>query len=155
MNALAQRLDLLRAVAHGDLRINGKEYSKKDLKRYAGYVMQDDLLNARFTVEETLYYNAEFRISGSVPDYTDRRQRVDYILDLLDIRHCKDVLVGDSRVKGISGGERKRLAVGIELLSKPKLLFLDEPTTGTLQHLLYELTLFLILTESDFSLLKL
>jgi ABC-type multidrug transport system ATPase subunit len=117
-------------IGTGEFRINGKPYTTVDLKRFSAYVMQDDLLNPLMTVAETLYYHAELRLIGTVPDDQTRKSREQEILTLLDIDHCKDVLVGDSRRKGISGGERKRLAVGIELLSKPHLLFLDEPTTG-------------------------
>ena len=118
-------------VAVGEFRIDGKRYSVNDLKRYSGYVMQDDLLNPLMTVQETLYYHAELRLIGTVPAEADRQARQEELLKLFDIEHCRNVIVGDSRRKGISGGERKRLAVSLELLSKPKLLFLDEPTTGT------------------------
>jgi ABC-type multidrug transport system ATPase subunit len=134
MSALAKRLNPVQTIISGDFRINGKEYTQRDLKRFAGYVMQDDLLNPYFTVAETLYYHGELRLIGTIKDDQHRKERVEEILTLLDIEHCRDVIVGDSRNKGISGGERKRLAVGIELLSKPKLLFLDEPTTGFIYY---------------------
>lgn len=60
----------------------------------------------------------------------ERKERVDYVIGLMGINHCRETIVGDTRRKGISGGERKRLCVAMELLMKPSLLFLDEPTSG-------------------------
>jgi ABC-type glutathione transport system ATPase component len=61
-----------------------------------------------------------------------RSERVEELLALLGIDHRKHVIVGDDRNKGISGGERKRLCIAVELLTRPQLLFLDEPTSGSL-----------------------
>eukprot|EP01038_Epipyxis_sp_PR26KG_P006990 gene6990-9552_t len=129
LNVLARRVDPLRMIAIGDSVFNGKPYQESQLKDFAGYVMQDDLFNPLFTVEETLYYTAALRLSG-VLNAEERAVRIEDILKLLDFEHTRDVVVGDSRIKGISGGERKRLAVAVELLTKPRFLFLDEPTTG-------------------------
>jgi ATP-binding cassette subfamily G (WHITE) protein 2 len=87
------------------------------------------VLNAHYTVYETLYYSTALRLSGELTR-EEQARRIEEVMQLMDITHCKDVLVGDSRVKGISGGERKRLSVAVELLPKPKMLFLDEPTSG-------------------------
>ena len=84
---------------------------------------------ATLTVHETLMYTAALRM----PRYctlADRLARVEEVLKLMGIEYTRDVIVGDSRNKGISGGERKRLCVAMELLPKPCLLFLDEPTSG-------------------------
>ena len=62
----------------------------------------------------------------------ERKERVDYVIQLMGIDHCRNTIVGDTRRKGISGGERKRMCVAMELLMKPTLLFLDEPTSGIL-----------------------
>lgn len=129
LNVLSRRLDILRMISSGESRINGRYYSQHDLKSFAGYVMQDDVLNAHYTVYETLHYLTALRLSGELT-HNEQAQRISEVMELMDISHCRDVFVGDSRVKGISGGERKRLSVAIELLGKPQLLFLDEPTSG-------------------------
>jgi ATP-binding cassette subfamily G (WHITE) protein 2 len=93
------------------------------LKQVAGYVMQDDLLNGQLTVEETLKYTAKLRC---LPSFTDeqRQARVDQALSDIGLAHVRDVIVGTPLVKGISGGERKRLCVALELITQPALLFL-------------------------------
>lgn len=113
----------------GKITMNSKEYSKHELKCMSGYVLQDDLLYAHFTVLQTLTYAAELRMPSNTT-IIERTSRVEEILFLLGINDCRNVIVGDTRSKGISGGERKRLAIGIELLTRPQLLFLDEPTSG-------------------------
>jgi ATP-binding cassette, subfamily G (WHITE), member 2 len=113
----------------GDIRINGKPYVKNLLKSMSGYVMQDDLVHAQLTVQETLMYTAALRLPNTA-NLQERKDRCDESLKTMGIEYCRDVIVGDSRNKGISGGERKRLCVAMELITRPKLLFLDEPTSG-------------------------
>lgn len=129
LSALSLRLDARRIGVKGELRCNGRTYNKRDLKNMSGYVMQDDLLNAYFTVLETLQYTAYLRMPADTSAHA-RRSRIELVMKLMGISHCRNVIVGDSRRKGVSGGERKRLCIAMELLTKPKLLFLDEPTSG-------------------------
>ena len=75
---------------------------------------------------ETLMYTSALRMSRMTK--SAREQRVEECMSAMGISYCRDVIVGDSRNKGISGGERKRLCVAMELLTKPSLLFLDEPS---------------------------
>jgi ATP-binding cassette subfamily G (WHITE) protein 2 len=116
-------------IVEGEMRLNGAPYDNAELKRIAGYVMQDDLLNGSLTVKETLTYTAEFRLPR---EFTDKQRyaRVDDVMEDLGLTHVRHVLVGTPLKKGISGGERKRLCVGMQLLNRPQLLFLDEPTSG-------------------------
>ena len=128
LNTLAMRLDSA-VEMHGSLRLNGREYNRRLLKQCSGYVMQDDLLNGRMTVEETLGYTAQLKLpKGTTPEM--RAKRVDQVCKQMGLVHIRGVIVGDSLLKGISGGERKRLCVAMELLTRPALLFLDEPTSG-------------------------
>ena len=90
----------------------------------SGYVMQDDLLNANLTVRETLHYTAALRLPQSF-SAEDRDARVNEVIREMGLLKCQDVMVGDPSRKGISGGERRRLCIGMELLTRPTLLFLD------------------------------
>ena len=128
MNTLACRLDV-NTVIHGQMCLNGAPYDNAELKRMAGYVMQDDLLNGHLTVYETLMYTAELRLPRQLTQQ-ERQKRVHDVLLAMGISHVKNVIVGTVMKKGISGGERKRLCVGMQLLNRPQLLFLDEPTSG-------------------------
>ncbi|KAJ3207202.1 hypothetical protein HDU67_007611 [Dinochytrium kinnereticum] len=127
MNTLAYRQK--NAVTQGVTTINGADYSISELKMISGYVMQDDLLNAFLTVEETLMYTAELRMpSSTTPE--QRKAKVDEVIKTLGINHVRKTIIGNDLKRGISGGERKRVCVAMELLTDPCLLFLDEPTSG-------------------------
>ncbi|WZN59536.1 G-family ABC transporter [Chloropicon roscoffensis] len=103
----------------------------KAFKRQLGYVSQEDVLFEGLTVFETLYYTAVLRLPRAMTN-EDKRERVSIILEVLGIAHVKDSIVGGIRVgrRGISGGEKKRVAVGQELLYNPSVILLDEPTSG-------------------------
>lgn len=128
LNALSRRLDSAVSMT-GDMTINGKQYDNSFLKSMSAYVMQDDVLMAELTVQETMHFTSCLRMDKATTK-EERTVRSDQLLELLGIAHTKDVIVGNSLIKGISGGERKRLCIAMELLAKPKLLFLDEPTSG-------------------------
>ncbi|GAX85216.1 hypothetical protein CEUSTIGMA_g12636.t1 [Chlamydomonas eustigma] len=95
----------------------------------AGYVMQDDLLNGNFTVYETLKFTADLRLDRKLPAST-MLALLNQVLSQMGLLHASNTIVGTPLKKGISGGERKRLCVAIELLMKSQLIFLDEPTSG-------------------------
>eukprot|EP01084_Bolivina_argentea_P270777 460508_1 len=96
--------------------------------RFTGYVIQDDLYFESLTVSETLKFAADLKLPNSFTK-EQRMQRVNDIIDELDLHKCRDTIIGIVG-KGISGGERRRLAIGLALLNKPSLLMLDEPTSG-------------------------
>ena len=107
--------------------------SKKidDVDRYSnkiGYVMQDDILLRIFSPRETFWFIANLRL----PYYTyeQKKKKVEEIITELRLSKCSNMRIGDNMTRGISGGERKRTSIGVELLTDPVLLFLDEPTTG-------------------------
>ena len=93
----------------------------------SGYVTQDDILLEVLTPKELLTFAAEIRLNI---DASQRKELVDNLIANLGIEKCKDTRVGNVMSKGLSGGERKRTAIGYELISDPYVLFLDEPTTG-------------------------
>lgn len=93
---------------------------------YMGYVQQDDELFQSFTVRECLMFAAKLKL----PKNIDLEQRVDEIIASLKLERCQYTHIGGTMVKGISGGERKRASIGVEIIANPNLIFMDEPTTG-------------------------
>jgi ABC-type multidrug transport system ATPase subunit len=92
------------------------------------YVMQDDILLATFTPTEAFKFSADMRLKDLSED--EKMEKVNSLIKLLGLEKCKDTKVGNAMIRGISGGERKRTSIGVELLTNPSILFLDEPTTG-------------------------
>jgi ABC-type multidrug transport system ATPase subunit len=90
--------------------------------KVAAYVMQDDVLLETLTPHECLQFAANLRLSGT-PE--EREERVQKIIKDLRLTTCKDTLVGNVLKKGISGGERKRTSIGVELITDPSLIILD------------------------------
>ena len=92
------------------------------------YYAQDDMLIEELTVYQNLYYNAMLCFGDYNPEQLDKT--VEKILVDLDLLEIKDLQVGDILNKKVSGGQRKRLNIGLELMREPALLFVDEPTSG-------------------------
>lgn len=113
----------------GRVTVGGQVINPVAFRRNIAYVMQDDALLATATPREALLFSANMRLPGS---YTEERIHalVEQLLEELGIANCADVMIGGAMIKGISGGQRKRTSVGVELVTDPSLLFLDEPTTG-------------------------
>ncbi|XP_054773833.2 broad substrate specificity ATP-binding cassette transporter ABCG2-like isoform X2 [Lytechinus pictus] len=101
----------------------------KNFKCVSGYVVQDDVVMGTLTIRENLQFSAALRLPKTVGK-KERDDRVDDILAELGLSHVGDSKVGTEFIRGVSGGERKRTNVGMELITKPSVLFLDEPTTG-------------------------
>ena len=127
MNVLARRMG--GAKMGGVSKINGVPYSNAELKALSGYVMQDDLLNGNLTVQETLDYTAELRLPSNMTK-EERKERVEEAIRKTGLERTRNTVIGTPQIKGVSGGERKRVCVAMELLTHPRLLFLDEPTSG-------------------------
>lgn len=114
----------------GSVTINGIDIheNKSQIKGVIGYVPQDDLLMEDLTVFENLYYAA--KLCFKELDNKAHYGLVDKTLDALGLSETKDLKVGTPLEKTISGGQRKRLNIGLELLREPSVLFIDEPTSG-------------------------
>ncbi|MBT1690268.1 ATP-binding cassette domain-containing protein [Dawidia soli] len=114
----------------GQILINGFDINteKDRIHGVIGYVSQDDLLIEELTVYQNLYYNAKLCFA----DFTEEQlhQRVMEVLENLGLDQRKDLRVGNPLDKTISGGQRKRLNIALELIREPAILFLDEPTSG-------------------------
>ncbi|MCF0208420.1 MAG: ATP-binding cassette domain-containing protein, partial [Bacteroidaceae bacterium] len=114
----------------GSIAINGEELydNVERLKPYIGFVPQDDLLIAELTVYQNLLYTARFCYDSLSEQELDAR--IIKTLQDLDLIAIKDLRVGSALNKSISGGQRKRLNIALELIREPQILFLDEPTSG-------------------------
>lgn len=114
----------------GEILINGYNiHSRPDkIKGVVGYVSQDDLLIEELTVFENLYYNAKLCFAHFSEN--EIKDRVQEVLENLGLETRKDLKVGSVLDKKISGGQRKRLNIALELIREPAILFLDEPTSG-------------------------
>jgi ABC transport system ATP-binding/permease protein len=132
----------------GQVRINGEDlYAIYDaLRGVIGYVPQDDIVHPELTVFEAVKYSARFRLPN---DYSDEEidQRVEQTLRDLGLEGVKNLQIGKPEKKILSGGQRKRVNIALELVTDPVILFLDEPTSGlaaddttALINLLHDLT---------------
>jgi len=115
----------------GQVRINGEDlYTIYDaLRGSIGYVPQDDIVHPELTVFEAVKYSARFRLP---PDYSEEEidRRVDETLRDLGLEGISNLQIGKPEKKVLSGGQRKRVNIALELVTDPVILFLDEPTSG-------------------------
>lgn len=112
----------------GEVMIDGQRRSS-GYKHRVGYVAQDDVVSGTLTVRENLTFSANIRLADSISP-EDKRSIVNHVIEQLGLMKCADTKVGDEYQRGISGGERRRTNIGLELVLSPRVLFLDEPTTG-------------------------
>ena len=122
----------------GKLYLNGNSVDIETIKKISGFVFQDDVILRTMTVSEALYMSALLKL----PETISKEEKVNIVNEMISILHlekCKDTIVGDSIIKGISGGERKRLSVGMEMIMNPSIIFLDEPTSGLDTYTAYSL----------------
>ncbi|XP_051120137.1 ABC transporter G family member 24-like [Andrographis paniculata] len=113
----------------GTILINGKTVSIHSYRKIIGFVPQDDIVHGNLTVEENLWFSSRCRLSADLPK-PDKVLIVERVIDSLGLQGIRGSLVGTVEKRGISGGQRKRVNVGLELVMEPSLLFLDEPTSG-------------------------
>jgi ABC-type multidrug transport system ATPase subunit len=114
----------------GSVRFPG-DPSRESRTPRIGFVPQQDVLPAMLTVSEALLFAARLRLPEYVTD-AEKRQRVEDVLEQLGLTHVRDARIGGrtSHARGISGGEMRRVSIGLELVASPDVLILDEPTSG-------------------------
>ncbi|MFH2007625.1 MAG: FHA domain-containing protein [bacterium] len=127
-------LQVIAAVEYatgGRVRLNGVSIADQfeRFRGLIGYVPQDDIVHADLTPYQALYYSARLRLPSDTSDEEIGR-RIDQVLEDLDLTAQRDVRIGDVQSKTLSGGQRKRVNLGMELVTDPLILFADEPTSG-------------------------
>jgi ATP-binding cassette subfamily G (WHITE) protein 2 len=137
LDILAQRQK--GGTVSGELLMNGLPVDQGVFRRVSAYVQQEDILHGYLTVKETITYAARLRTPPEVTR-ADIDAKVQLVMKMLGIDHVQNRKIGSEFVRGVSGGEKKRSAIAVELVTSPSLIFLDEPTTGldtfTAMHLL-------------------
>jgi len=116
-----------RPATHGRIIVNKTidVYKEFDAIRSSiGYVPQKDIIHMELTVYQALNYAAQLRMPADTTE-AERNKRIDEVMDDLDLKHRRD-----TQISQLSGGQQKRVSIGVELLTKPTLFFLDEPTSG-------------------------
>ncbi|KAM4564379.1 broad substrate specificity ATP-binding cassette transporter ABCG2 isoform 2-T4 [Fundulus diaphanus] len=126
LDVLAARKDP--AGLSGEVLIDGAP-QPPNFKCLSGYVVQDDVVMGTLTVRENFTFSAALRLPSSVTQ-KEKEQKVDRLIQELGLGRVANSKVGTQLIRGISGGERKRTNIGMELIIDPSVLFLDEPTTG-------------------------
>src|SRR5271169_5824259 len=133
LNILCRRLHgslTARSRYAGELLFNNTVPSDNVIRALTSYVVQDDTsLLPSLTVRETLHFAAIIRLPPHMSK-AHKIARAEQVLAQLGLRHCADTLIGTEFVKGISGGERRRVSIAIQILTDPKILMLDEPSSG-------------------------
>ncbi|KAK6129816.1 hypothetical protein DH2020_036402 [Rehmannia glutinosa] len=125
LTALGGRLS---GMLSGKITYNGQPFSGS-MKRRTGFVAQDDVLYPHLTVFETLLFTALLRLPKSLTK-EEKVQHVEHVIAELGLTRCQNSMIGGPLFRGISGGEKKRVSIGQEMLINPSLLLLDEPTSG-------------------------
>ncbi|CAM0908439.1 unnamed protein product [Alopecurus aequalis] len=113
----------------GMILINDKIEPIRAYKKIIGFVPQDDIVHGNLTVQENLWFNARCRLSAEMSQ-AEKVLVVERVIESLGLQPVRDSLVGTVEQRGISGGQRKRVNVGLEMVMEPSVLILDEPTSG-------------------------
>nr|XP_015834339.1 PREDICTED: uncharacterized protein LOC100141557 [Tribolium castaneum] len=108
----------------GSIKINDRPRDMKIFNKLSSYIMQEDCIQPRLTVKEAMIYAACLKLGAHI-EYRDKLAVIHEVIDLLGLEKCVDTLS-----EHLSGGQRKRLSVALELVNNPPVIFLDEPTTG-------------------------
>lgn len=116
-------------MTSGQILINNKPNTPRVVRKTIAHVRQDDRLLPHLTVRETLVFVAKLRLPTHFTK-AQRDKRVDDVIAELRLRQCANTRVGNDYVRGVSGGERRRVSIAVQLLWNPGILILDEPTSG-------------------------
>ncbi|KAL6638750.1 hypothetical protein ACP70R_023609 [Stipagrostis hirtigluma subsp. patula] len=127
LDALAGRI--AKGSLEGSVSVDGRPVTTSYMKQISSYVMQDDQLFPMLTVLETLRFAAEVRLPPSL-SRAEKLDRVWELIEQLGLQTTAHTYIGDEGTRGVSGGERRRVSIGTDIIHKPSLLFLDEPTSG-------------------------
>ena len=114
---------------YGKYFFNGHAPDTRKFQRLVSLVNQDDTHMPAYTVRETLLFAARCQMPERTPEHKIQ-ERVQQVMELLKLDHRADVVVGNNLLRGVSGGEKKRVTIGIEFVKGPGLFLMDEPTTG-------------------------
>ncbi|KAK7928993.1 hypothetical protein WMY93_005388 [Mugilogobius chulae] len=128
LDVIAGRKDP-RGLKEGQVLVDGRVVTS-ELRLSSAYVVQDDILMGTLSVRENLLFSANLRLDPKQHSSKEKEIRVDEIIQDLGLSDCANTKIGTEFLRGVSGGERKRCSIGMELITSPSLLFLDEPTTG-------------------------
>ena len=129
MNLLADRVELNKDVkVSGEVKVNGQKMSYEKYKNVIGFVMQADIFLEHLTVREYFKFAIDLRSTGKT--WEQRQDLLENAISMMKLEKAQNNYVGGVFRKGISGGEKKRLNIGFELLGDPSIVFLDEPTSG-------------------------
>ncbi|PBK66488.1 P-loop containing nucleoside triphosphate hydrolase protein [Armillaria solidipes] len=133
LNLMAQRLQSTLQttyVARGTMTLNGVPAKPEVMSTLCSYVTQDDsALLPYLTVRETLQFAASLRLPSSLSK-EEKRHRADEVMLKMGLKDCRHTLIGNELLKGISGGEKRRVSIAVQVLTEPQVLMLDEPTSG-------------------------
>ncbi|XP_051200816.1 ABC transporter G family member 28 [Lolium perenne] len=113
----------------GMILINDRVEPIRAYKKIIGFVPQDDIVHGNLTVQENLWFNARCRLPAEMSQ-AEKVLVVERVIEALGLQPVRDSLVGTVEQRGISGGQRKRVNVGLEMVMEPSVLILDEPTSG-------------------------
>lgn len=126
LDAIAGRLESNQLM--GEVRVNGEPVNRRQFRKESGYVMQSDALFPLLTVRETIRYAAYLRIQDKT--IQEKNNNVEAIIKLLRLENCADTIIGDDENRGLSGGEKRRVSIAVDIVHFPPVIFLDEPTSG-------------------------
>ena len=129
MNLLSDRVEHNNATKFtGEVKINNQKMDYQEFKHVIGFVMQADIFLEHLTVREYFKFAIDLRENRKTKD--EKEEQLDNAVKMMKLERAEKNFVGGTFRKGISGGEKKRLNIGFELLGDPSILFLDEPTSG-------------------------